>query len=84
MKVRELIEALSKVDPEADVCCFTDERSGAKSLEYVALWEGVYDRRMKSNAMRYEDVQASFVGLLNPGDFEHDGTNFKLVKNLRG
>jgi hypothetical protein len=82
MKVRELIAALSKADPEADVCYFSDDRSGAQSLEYVAVWRGAYDRTMQSNALRSEQVEASFVGLLNPGDFEHSGVGFARVNDL--
>lgn len=82
MKVWELMAALAKADPEAEVCCFGDSVSGAQSLENVAVWSGDYDRTMRSNALRTEQVHGPFVGLLNPGDFEHSGVGFKHVEDL--
>jgi hypothetical protein len=62
MKVRELMAVLAKADPDADVCCFSDDRSGAQTLENVAIWHGAYDRPTQENWLRCDTIDAAFGG----------------------
>jgi hypothetical protein len=71
MKVKQLIEALLKADPELDVCTFSDQgvvRLSAHDHE-VAVYEGEYetDNYPKLNVL-YRCGQ--YVGLGNPANWD--------------
>ena len=69
MKVKELIEALSKVDPELEVCTFSDSWHGPDVVDSVAIYFGVH-QTSSIKAAKMRDT-GSYVGLGLPGDFDY-------------
>ena len=67
MKVRDLVAALQKADPNLDVCLFADD--DVQAVNDVGVWSGAYHRPMGAK-MALERVQGTYVGLGNPGDFD--------------
>jgi hypothetical protein len=67
MKVKELIEALAKADPEMTVCQFTE--GGAEELEDLGVFKGNYLADI-SPKMIWSHASGEYVGLGNPGDYE--------------
>jgi len=67
MKVKDLIAALSKADPESMVCQFTE--SGPEEVEDLGVFKGSYNMSMAPK-MVWSRVNGEYVGVGNPGDYE--------------
>lgn len=67
MKVRDLIEALSKADPDLTVCQFTDD--GPEEITDVGIFGGKY-RIDTSPKLVWGDAEGIYAAIGNPGDFE--------------
>lgn len=67
MKVKDLIAALSKADPEMMVCQFTE--SGAEEVEDLGVFKGPYNFSMAPK-MVWGRTSGEYVGIGNPGDYE--------------
>ena len=67
MKVRDLIEALSKADPDLTVCQFTD--NGPEEIMDVGVFGGAHliDTSPK---MIWGRAEGLYAAIGNPGDFE--------------
>lgn len=73
MKVKELIEKLSKVDPGLEVCVFTEDRVAA--TEGLGIYFGVHEYSSVKCARMYDT--GNYVGIGYPGDCE-----FRIPPNL--
>jgi hypothetical protein len=67
MKVKDVIAALSKADPEGMVCQFT--QSGPEEVECLGVFKGPYNLSMAPK-MVWGRTCGEYVGIGNPGDYE--------------
>lgn len=67
LKVKDVLAALKKADPEADFCMFSD--FGTVALQHIAVYNGEYHRPL-GNKLVLEHVNGHFVGVGNPGNFD--------------
>jgi hypothetical protein len=66
LKVKDLLAALSKADPEMDVCLFTEQ--GVLGVDYVEVWSGEYSRTNGLEGV-LEKVDGEYVGIGQPGEY---------------
>jgi hypothetical protein len=67
VKVKHMIAALQKADPELDICGFNDY--SITSIEDVNICEGKYKLPLGQKLIMTEK-EGRYVGLGNSGDFE--------------
>jgi hypothetical protein len=67
MKVKDMIAALSKADPEGMVCQFTE--SGPEEVEDLGVFKGPYNFSMAPK-MVWSRTSGEYVGIGNPGNYE--------------
>ncbi len=78
MKVKDLISALQKADPEMDVCDFQD--SSVIGFDDVAIYKGKY-KVAHGNKLIMTQKEGDYVGIGNPGDFE--GLNSSVCEHIK-
>ena len=67
MKVRDIIEALARTDPELTVCQFTE--SGPEEISDVGVFKGEYFTGMAPKLV-WGRAHGEYIGLGSAGDFE--------------
>jgi len=78
VKVKDLISALQKADPEMDVCEF--QCSSVIGFDYVAIYKGRY-KVAHGNKLIMTQKEGDYVGIGNPGNFE--GLDFSVCEHIK-